>query len=159
AFDALGSTEALLDDSGSVTGRLANRAFGLATTATGTGATEPHAWVGQQGYRRDTEADLYLLGTSGNGDGKNRPGYDPATAVFLSKDPLEERGGSSNLYLYCANDPVNKIDPSGNAVFVRYNQAITCSQSGNSYSVASDILRDELYHTYHTWEPREAVRF
>jgi hypothetical protein len=40
--------------------------------------------------------------------------YDPSTARFLSKDPLEELGGSPNLYLYCANDPVNKTDPSGN---------------------------------------------
>ena len=40
--------------------------------------------------------------------------YDPTTARFLSKDPLEEAGGSPNPYLYCANDPVNRTDPSGN---------------------------------------------
>lgn len=59
--------------------------------------------------------------------------YDPSTARFLSKDPLEEKGGppvryltkipnvttsaNPNSYLYCANDPVNKTDPSGNEVF------------------------------------------
>ena len=102
-----------------MTGRLANRAFGLPTTATGTGAGERYAWVGQQGYRREPELDLYLLGMSGNGDGKSRIPFDPATAVFLSKDPIEERGGSTNFYLYCANDPVNKIDPSGNRFVIR----------------------------------------
>jgi RHS repeat-associated protein len=56
--------------------------------------------------------------------------YDPATARFLSKDPIEggtipaaqyltkdpvvDRPESSNLYLYCLNDPVNYTDPSGN---------------------------------------------
>lgn len=39
--------------------------------------------------------------------------YDPSTARFLTKDPLEERGGSPNLYLYCFNDPINNTDPSG----------------------------------------------
>lgn len=40
--------------------------------------------------------------------------YDPSTARFLTKDPIEDTGGSPNLYLYCFNDPVNRTDPSGN---------------------------------------------
>ena len=68
----------LLDDTGSVTGRLGNRAFGLPTTATGTGATERYAWVGQQSYRRDSELGLYFLGSE-----EDRL-YDPLTIRFLT---------------------------------------------------------------------------
>ena len=39
--------------------------------------------------------------------------YDPDTARWLSRDPVLFAGGSYNLYAYCNNDPVNRIDPSG----------------------------------------------
>ena len=38
--------------------------------------------------------------------------YDPDTARWLSRDPIGERGGL-NLYGYCRNKPVNRIDPLG----------------------------------------------
>jgi RHS repeat-associated protein len=38
--------------------------------------------------------------------------YDPATGRWLSKDPIGISGGL-NLYAFCANDPVNYVDPSG----------------------------------------------
>ena len=42
--------------------------------------------------------------------------YDPFTARFLSQDTYRgdiEEPDSSNLYVYCSNDPVNFEDPSG----------------------------------------------
>ena len=38
--------------------------------------------------------------------------YDPTTGRWLSKDPSRLCGGL-NLYGFCENDPVNRIDPSG----------------------------------------------
>jgi len=38
--------------------------------------------------------------------------YDPNTGRWISRDPIAEDGGW-NLYAYCGNDPVNKVDPSG----------------------------------------------
>lgn len=64
---------------------------------------------GQAGYYRDAETDLYLLG--GGGQGRY---YDPALGRFTSADPLGvDSDSSANLYRYASNDPVNRIDPSG----------------------------------------------
>ena len=39
--------------------------------------------------------------------------YDPATAVWLSQDPMAEKYPSLSPYSYCAGDPVNLVDPDG----------------------------------------------
>ena len=41
--------------------------------------------------------------------------YDPHTARWLQKDPIDVAGGHANLYLYCLNNPVNLADPTGTA--------------------------------------------
>lgn len=39
--------------------------------------------------------------------------YDSVTGRWTARDPILFRGGSSNLYRYINNEPVNAIDPSG----------------------------------------------
>ena len=39
--------------------------------------------------------------------------YDPDTGRWTAKDPILFRGGSTDLYRYCLNDPVNLVDPVG----------------------------------------------
>jgi len=39
--------------------------------------------------------------------------YDPKLGRFLAKDPIRFNGGSTNLYEYVSNDPINWIDPTG----------------------------------------------
>ena len=41
--------------------------------------------------------------------------YDPATAIFLQQDPLAEKYYNISPYAYCANNPVNFVDPDGEA--------------------------------------------
>jgi RHS repeat-associated protein len=43
--------------------------------------------------------------------------YQPTTGRWVSRDPIEERGGS-NLYGMVGNDPVNHIDPYGLELYV-----------------------------------------
>ncbi len=107
-FDPQYSTEALLDDTGSVTDRYKYRAYGLASHPTGS-STQPQTFVGRQGYYADTEIDLYYV---------RRRYYDPITARWRSEDNDGYGANGSNLYWYGGNDPVNTTDPSGNIVFV-----------------------------------------
>ena len=39
--------------------------------------------------------------------------YDAATGRWTVKDPIRFSGGSSNLYEYVNNDPINNTDPEG----------------------------------------------
>ena len=51
------------------------------------------------------------------GGGQASAFYNPGTGRWLSKDPIEERGGY-NLHGFVVNDPLNKIDPLGLAPVV-----------------------------------------
>ena len=39
--------------------------------------------------------------------------YDPRTARWLQRDPIDAASGDPNLYRYAGNDSVNRADPSG----------------------------------------------
>ena len=133
-FDAAFSTEALLDDTASVTDRYRYRAFGLAAQTQGT-STQPHQFVGKRGYYNDSELGLYWV--------RRRP-YDPDTGRWLSEDRSGYKGGDLNLYRYCFNDPVNQTDPSGNKIFVGEGDITRCAKGGLRSDV-TDRLRDEIY--------------
>ena len=60
-----------------------------------------------RGYYYDTETGFYYL---------NSRYYDPATGRFLTKDAYVSTGQGlfgANMYQYCENDPVDRVDPSG----------------------------------------------
>lgn len=103
--DGLGSTSALTDESQTVVDQWKYQAFGLSIQTIGTDEN-PFTWLGRHAYYSDVQTSLYLLGSGTRY-------FDPATARFLSRDPVGFSGGDANLYRYVANNPTNELDPSG----------------------------------------------
>ena len=77
--------------------------FGELLEATGPhAANNPWRWASKS---LDPETGLVYFGLRY---------YDPATGQWLSREPLGE-GESLNLYAYCHNDPINRVDVLGAA--------------------------------------------
>ena len=97
-LDALGSSVALTDASGTVQTEYTYEPFGNLTTS-GATTSNPFAFTGR-------EADgtgLYFY---------RARYYDPAGGRFISEDPIGFEGGI-NFYGYALNSPTNLRDPSG----------------------------------------------
>ena len=97
--DALGSALALADASGSVQTTYTYQPFGAATVA-GTSSTNTQ----QFSSRENDGTGLY--------DYRARY-YSPGLQRFVSEDPLDFHGGSTDLYTYVRNSPTNLADPLG----------------------------------------------
>jgi RHS repeat-associated protein len=103
--DIRGSTIALTEDAGTVTGRIEYGPFGELNTQTGDTATLLQ-FNGQFGVQTDGSALCYM----------GRRYYNPAVHRFLQADveigPLALPNGF-NRYVFVVNNPVRFIDPSG----------------------------------------------
>jgi RHS repeat-associated protein len=97
--DALGSSVALLDGSGTVQTEYTYEPFG-ATSVTGGATTSAHAFTG----RENDETGLYYY---------RARYYHPTAQRFVSEDPLDFAAGDANLYAYVGNDATNITDPTG----------------------------------------------
>lgn len=97
--DALGSTFALGDSSGTMESWYTYDVFGR-TGADGASSSNASQYTG----RENDGTGLYYY--------RNRY-YSPGLQRFISQDPLGFGGGDVNLYAYVGNDPVNNTDPSG----------------------------------------------
>jgi RHS repeat-associated protein len=95
--DALGSTIALIDTSGTVANTYSYDPWGVITATTGT-VTNPYRYAG--GYY-DTTTGLTKFGTRY---------YDPTLGRWTQRDPS---GHEPNAYNYASCSPVNTVDPSG----------------------------------------------
>jgi RHS repeat-associated protein len=95
--DQAGSTRLLTGSTGTVTGKCSYAAYGTPTCEGST--TSPFGYDGQ--FTNSDTGFVYL---------RNRV-YDPATAQFMSVDPLEAITGAP--YNYAGDNPVNEADPSG----------------------------------------------
>ncbi|HYQ00521.1 MAG TPA: RHS repeat-associated core domain-containing protein [Polyangiaceae bacterium] len=103
-------------------------AFGEQTVTTGTADFLPFGFAGGL---YDLETGLVRFGARD---------YDPVVGRWTSKDPILFDAGQANLYVYAANDPVNKADPSGLIVPVLVG---ACWASGVC-EVAAGALADAL---------------
>jgi RHS repeat-associated protein len=99
--DALGSTLALTNSSGSSLAQYAYEPFGNTTVTSGS-STSTYEYTG----RENDGTGLYF----------NRARYySPTLQRFVSEDPLGFGGGDANLYAYVGNSPTSSTDSSGMA--------------------------------------------
>jgi RHS repeat-associated protein len=97
--DALGSTVALGDGTGTLQTQYTYEPFGV-TTQTGLASTNSYKYTG----REDDGLGLSYY---------RARYYQPRSQRFVAEDPSGLRGGDMNLYGYVKNNPVNMIDPTG----------------------------------------------
>lgn len=107
--DQLGSPRMAINiaDSTDVPYRVDYSAFGVPTwKGTGVASTPAFDWIpfGFAGGLYDQDSGLVRFGARD---------YDPVVGRWVSKDPIHFRGRQANLFVYVANDPVNRVDPSG----------------------------------------------
>src|SRR5690554_2433967 len=99
--DHLGSVRAVTDKAGTVVWSADYLAFGTRFGEAGDGSFEQ--WKGFTGKEYDPETGLYYF---------NARWYDQGIGRFISEDPARDPN-NPNLYTYCANNPLIRIDPSG----------------------------------------------
>jgi RHS repeat-associated protein len=97
--DALGSSVALADGSGTVQTEYSYDPFG-STTASGASSTNSFAFTGREG---DGTGLYYYRARY----------YHPTAQRFIAEDTLGFGAGDTNLYGYTFNDPTNSTDPTG----------------------------------------------
>ena len=97
-----------MDSAGSMVVRYTYDAWGNPISTTGAmastlGRDNPFRY---RGYYYDVETELYYL---------NARYYNPEWGRFISPDPVMDLANADgcNLYIYCGNDPINRIDESG----------------------------------------------
>jgi RHS repeat-associated protein len=163
--DALGSVRQTVDDDGAVTLARDYTPFGVLRAEAGTGGSG-YGYTGEQGAL----GLVYLRARW----------YDPYLNRFLSPDPIIAdftKPQSLNRYVYCLNDPVNCVDPSGLrggprfeagtgyvspdvpydpdvwiAGFIRRNRR-SIVDAANRHGIAPELLAAVLYlESTHKWE-------
>jgi len=99
--DALGSIIGLADDAGAIKTTYAYDPFGN-TTISGEASDNPFQYTG----RENDGTGLYYY---------RARYYSPDLQRFISEDPIGLEGGDVNYYAYVGNNPVNWVDPEGQA--------------------------------------------
>ncbi len=100
-YDGSGHVVGLTDSAGTLVAQYTYGPFGELISASGPMADANPIRYATKYY--DKETGLYYFG---------RRYYDPATGQWLNREPLGE-DESLNLYAYCHNDPINRVDVLG----------------------------------------------
>ncbi len=105
-LDALGHVRVLLSSGGEALEVWRYDSWGVPLSPPENPIPQPFLWNGAYGYEWDCfgGTGLYHVGARA---------YDPRTARWLQRDPIDAASGDPNLYRYCGNDPINCADPTG----------------------------------------------
>ncbi|MCL2083380.1 MAG: RHS repeat-associated core domain-containing protein, partial [Oscillospiraceae bacterium] len=113
-YNAHGDVVQLADDSGAVTHDYEYDPFGNERVSNA--SENPYRFCGE--YYDVESGYVYLRARY----------YDPELGRFVNEDPALD---GDNWYVYCGNDPVNNVDPSGLLAFPAqiHNQVVACGRS------------------------------
>lgn len=100
--NALGSAVLEVYTTGGLVSRREYDAYGKESNIL-VGTNTPFRFAGKHGYQTDLESGFDLL---------DARFYLPGVGRFLTQDPIGQKGGL-NLYAYCDNNPLSRIDPLG----------------------------------------------
>ncbi len=100
-YDQVGSLRTVVNTSGTVIKQIDYDSFGNILNDTDPSLKIPFGFAGGL---HDRDTGLVRFGYRD---------YDPDTGRWTAKDPIGFGGGDTDLYGYCVNDPVNRMDPSG----------------------------------------------
>ena len=92
-----------MDEQGNVTATRKYDVYGAVRGDSGDSTTN-HKFVGSLGHSSENETGLIYM---------RARYYDPAIGRFISEDPDCD---GRNWYVYCRNNPVNAVDPSGESI-------------------------------------------
>jgi RHS repeat-associated protein len=106
--DSLGNTSHVTDSVGNLLERYTYSAFGIPTFLS---ANNTQLSTSAYGIRHLFQGQLWTQDTGLN-DYRNRVAL-PTMGVFLQPDPIGFKGDALNLYRFCTNNAVNRIDPDG----------------------------------------------
>jgi RHS repeat-associated protein len=125
AYDQVGSLRVVADSAGNIVKRIDYDSFGNILYDSNPGFTVPFGFAGGL---QDRDTGLVRFGFRD---------YDPDIGRWTAKDPIFFAGGSSDLYGYCMNDPVNFEDSFGLALTER--QRLIVSVAGSIGAVVGSI--------------------
>ncbi|MFT3919997.1 SpvB/TcaC N-terminal domain-containing protein [Cloacibacterium sp.] len=80
------------------------------------------------GKEQDSETGYYYYGARY---------YNPRVSLWLNVDPLAEKYPSMSPYIYCANNPINAIDPDGRWIIYVNNSGINYVYKNGNFYVAN----------------------
>jgi len=107
-YDQVGSLRVIADAPGNVVKRIDYDSFGNIIDDTDLTFRVPFGFAGGL---HDQDTGLVRFGYRD---------YDPDTGRWTAKDPIFFRGGDTDFYGYCLNNPINLIDSNG--LFLTYSQ-------------------------------------
>ena len=100
-YNGIGSTIAVTDQNKNIVNKYSYTPFGI-LVAQERIITQPFKYAGKHGIMYEPNGFYYMRARY----------YDPEIRRFISEDPLGLDSGV-NLYAYCANNPINFVDPLG----------------------------------------------
>ena len=133
--NVFGDVTEIYSDNGTLVGKYSYTAFGECIVKVNEGGIAEKNPIRYRGYYYDEEMSLYYL--------KSRY-YDPVTGRFMTIDGIDyidpETINGLNLYAYCGNNPVMRVDPNGTSWWTDFWNSLAGKIVGTILVVAAVVV-------------------